>query len=81
LLTGWPGVTRVLKPIGLALVAVALVLAVVWRFAAPLWICLAVSALLLNWLHAADNIPRHHRTALADLVLLTPLLVLLFSFR
>lgn len=81
LLTGWPAVARALKPLGLALVVVALVLAVVWRFAAPLWICLAASTLLLIWLHSAPTLPRDNRTALADLVLLTPLFVLLFSFR
>lgn len=81
LLTGWPAVARALKPFGLFIVAISLVLAVVWRFAAPLWICLAASALLLIWLLRALNLPRDNRTALADLVLLTPLLVLLFSFR
>ena len=81
LLTGWPSVARVLKPFGLFLIAVALVLAVVWRFAAPLWICLAASALLLISLLGAESLKQDHRTALADLVLLTPLLVLLASFR
>jgi hypothetical protein len=81
LLTGWPAVARVLKPLGLFIVAVSLVLAVVWRFAAPLWICLAVSALLLIWLLGAESLRRDNRTALADLVLLTPLLVLLLTFR
>jgi hypothetical protein len=81
LLTGWPAVARVLRPFGLFIVAVSLVLAIAWRFAAPLWICLASSALLLIWLHNANRLRRDNRTALADLVLLTPLLVLLFSFR
>lgn len=81
LLTGWPMFARALKPLGLGLVVVALVLAVVWRFAAPLWICLAASALLLVRLRSAAALPRDNRTALADLVLLTPLFVLLLSFR
>ncbi len=81
LLTGWPAVAGALKPFGFFIAAFSLVLAVVWRFAAPLWICLAVSALLLIWLHNGSNLRRDNRTALADLVLLTPLLVLLFSFR
>jgi hypothetical protein len=81
LLTGWPSIARVLKPFAIFIVAVSLVLAVVWRFAAPLWICLAASALLLIWLLRAANLRRDDRTALADLVLLTPLLVLLLSFR
>ncbi len=81
LLTSWPSVSRALKPLGLALVLGALVLAVVWHFAAPLWVCLAASSILLIWLHSATTLPRDNRTALADLVLLTPLLVLLFSRR
>ncbi len=78
-LTGWPAFARTLKPLGLTLTAAALVLAVVWRFAAPLWVCLAVSTLLLLRLHSATSLPRDNRTALADLVLLTPLLCLPFS--
>lgn len=81
LLTGWPGVARVLKPFGLFIVVLSLVLVLPWRFAAPLWICLAASALLLIWLHAAEHLRRDYRTALADLVLLTPVLVWLLSFR
>jgi hypothetical protein len=81
LLTRWPAGARALKPFGLFIVVLAVVLAVVWRFAAPLWICLAASSLLLIWLHQAKGLRRDNRTALADLVLLTPLLVLLFSFR
>lgn len=81
LLTGWPSAERALRPLGLFVVGVSLVLAIVWRFAAPLWICFAVSALFLNRLHAASSLPRDNRTALGDLVLLTPLVVLLWSFR
>ena len=81
LLTGWPAVARALKPFGLFIIVMSLVLTLAWWFAAPLWICLAVSALLLIWLHSASQIRRDHRTALADLVLLTPLLVWLLSFR
>ncbi len=81
LLTGWPAVARVLRPLGFAIVMVALVFALAWRFAAPLWLCLALSAALLVWLQGARSLPRDNRTALADLVLLTPLIVLAFSFR
>ena len=81
LLTGWPAVARALKPFGLFIVVLSLVLVLAWRFAAPLWICLAASALLLIWLHSAEHLRRDHRTALADLVLLTPVLVWLLSFR
>jgi hypothetical protein len=78
LLTGWPSVARTLKPFGLTIAASALVFAVFWRFAVPLWLCMAASALLLVWLNSAANLQRDSRTALADLVLLTPLLVRLF---
>ncbi|MGI8431707.1 MAG: hypothetical protein ACR2MW_05365 [Chthoniobacterales bacterium] len=81
LLTGWPAVARALKPFGLFIVVASLVLTLAWWFAALLWICLAASALLLIWLHSASQLRRDHRTALADLVLLTPLLVWLLSFR
>lgn len=81
LLTGWPAVARALKPFGLFIVVVSLVLMLAWWFAAPLWICLAASALLLIWLQSASWLRRDNRTALADLVLLTPLLFWLLSFR
>ena len=82
LLTGWPAAARALQTIGYGLALAALVCALFWRFAAfPLWFCLAASALLLVRLNLADGLPRDHRTALADLVLLTPLLALPFSFR
>ena len=79
LLTRWPSAARALKPFGLTVAASVLVFAVVWRFAAPLWLCIAGSALLLVWLNSAANLQRDSRTALADLVLLTPLIVRLFS--
>jgi len=77
--TGWPAVARALKPIGLGFSIVVLGCAIFWRFAFPLWLCLAVSALLLVRLNAAERLQRDSRTALADLVLLTPLAVLLYS--
>lgn len=81
LLTGWPAAARALKPIGFGIIMASVVLAFAWRFAAPLWLCLAVSAGLLVWLQRAETLPRDNRTALADLVLLTPLLALALSFR
>jgi hypothetical protein len=81
LLTGWPAVERVFKPLGFLIAGATLVIAMFWRFAAPLWLCLAASALLLVWLNAAVHLPRDRRTALADLVLLTPLAVLLLAHR
>ena len=78
-MTGWPAVARALKPIGFGFSIVVLGCAIFWRFAFPLWLCLAVSALLLVRLNAAERLQRDSRTALADLVLLTPLAVLLYS--
>ncbi len=81
-LTGWPAVAGALQPIGYGIALVALVCAFFWHFAAfPLLFCLAASALLLVRLNHAHGLPRDHRTALADLVLLTPLLALPFSLR
>lgn len=81
-LTGWPAVAGALQPIGYGIALAALVCAFFWHFAIfPLLFCLAASALLLVRLNLAHGLPRDHRTALADLVLLTPLLALPFSFR
>ncbi|HEY1771009.1 MAG TPA: hypothetical protein VGG02_12220 [Chthoniobacterales bacterium] len=80
-LTSWPAVARTLQPVGFAIIVLALVVALAWPFAAPLWICLAASAALLIWLQRAATFPNDMRTALADLVLLTPLLALAFSWR
>jgi hypothetical protein len=80
-LTGWPAVAGALKLVGYGIALAALTCAVFWRFAFSLWFCLALSALLLVRLNLAERLPRDNRTALADLVLLTPLLGLLFSLR
>ncbi len=82
LVTGWPAVAGALRPIGYGIALAALGCAFFWRFAAfPLLFCLAASALLLVRLNLAHGLPRDHRTALADLVLLTPLLALPFLLR
>lgn len=81
LMTGWPMAARALKLIGYAIALAVIGFAIFWRFAFPLWLCLAASALFLVRLNLSDRLPRDSRTALADLVLLTPLLVLLFSLR
>ncbi len=81
LLTGWPAVAGALKTIGYGIALAALACAVLWRFALPLWLCLAASAFLLVRLNLAGRFARDSRTALADLVLLTPLFALLFSLR
>jgi hypothetical protein len=80
-LTGWPAIAGALKTIGYGIAFAALACALFWRFAFPLWLCLAASALLLVRLNVADHLARDSRTALADLVLLTPLVALLFSIR
>jgi hypothetical protein len=76
-MTNWPVAARALKMIGYGLALFAVGCAIFWRFAWPLWLCLAASALLLVRLNLAERLPRDKRTALADLVLLTPLLALL----
>ena len=80
-LTGWPAVARALQPIGYAIALAALFFAFFWRHAFPLGLCLAASALLLARLNVAEDLARDSRSAAADLVLLTPLLVLFFSLR
>jgi hypothetical protein len=80
-LTGWPAVAGALRPIGYAIALAALGFAIFWRFAFPLGLCLLASALLLVWLNRAPGLARDKRTALADLVLLTPLVVLPFALR
>ena len=80
-MTSWPLAARGLKTIGYALTLVAIGCGVFWHFAWPLWLCLAGSAFLLVRLNLSHHLPRDNRTALADLVLLTPLAALLFSLR
>lgn len=80
-MTGWPVAARALKTVGYGIMLFAVGCAVFWRFALPLWFCLAASAFLLVRLNLADGLPRDNRTALADLALLTPLLALPFLLR
>ena len=80
-MTSVPIAARALKSIGYAVALAALGCAIFWRSALPLWFSLGASALLLVRLNRAELLPRDSRTALADLVLLTPLIVLLFSLR
>jgi len=52
--------------------------AIIWRNAVPVLLCAGASSLLLALLHSfRERIARDQRVALADLVLLTPLLALL----
>ena len=80
-MTSWPLAARALKAVGYAITLAAIGFGIFWHFAWPLWLCLAGSAFLLVMLNASDHLPRDNRTALADLVLLTPLAALLFSVR
>jgi hypothetical protein len=80
-MTGWPRAARALKVIGLVFALVVVGFGFIWHFAWPLWLCLAASALLLVRLNTAEHLSRDERTALADLVLLTPFVALLFSLR
>src|SRR5882724_1475056 len=95
--TRHPGVTRLVGKACLALGLAALVLAVVFREAALVFVCIGVSALLLIWLGASCDIKERRftnrrgrfvnrpslgvdeRTALADLVLLTPVITLIVA--
>ena len=80
-MTGWPMAARALTTIGSGLTLVAVGFGVFWHFAFSLWLCLAGSAFLLVRLNLSDHLSRDNRTALADLVLLTPLVALFFSLR
>lgn len=75
--TTWPAAAKYLIAIAICIVASALLAS---RLSVPLAIvnsCVALSTLLLAALHALRaSVTRDQRTALADLVLLTPLLVL-----
>jgi hypothetical protein len=76
--TSWTGSQRYLKSSVLALVPFTIVTAAVTNTPAQLCYCIVASAIslgLLDWLGRV--VPRDERTALADLVLLTPLFVFL----
>ena len=75
--TRHPGIARASGWIALALGVAAFGMAILFHLAAPLFACLSVSAFLLAWLNSEeDDVDR--RTALADLVLLTPIIPLVF---
>lgn len=95
--TRHPGVVRYTGKACLVLAVGAFALAVVFREAALVFVCIGVSALLLMWLGASCDIKERRftnrrgrfvnrpslgvdeRTALADLVLLTPVIALLVA--
>jgi hypothetical protein len=74
--TRYPGLDRYLGKSSLALALGSFVAAIVYPEAGPIFACVSVSALNLMSLDS-EKIDRDQRTALADLVLLTPLLALL----
>ena len=75
--TAWPKGAKYLVPVAIALTVIAVLAS---RWSVPLALidsCVALSAILLGALHALRTVvPRDARTALADLVLLTPILML-----
>ena len=97
--TRHPGLARHVGTVCYSLAMAAFFLAVAFRQADPVFLCVAVSALLLTWLNASPSVkegrfanrPRRfvnrrslgssidQRTALADLVLLTPLVLLVIT--
>jgi hypothetical protein len=80
-MTDWPSAAKALTGIGYGLVVVAVVFALIWHFALPLWLSLGLSAFLLVRLNRSKQLPRDQRTALADVVMLSPLLIRLLWWR
>jgi hypothetical protein len=75
--TRYPDLERHLVKLSIALALCSGVAAISYREAAPIFACVSVSSLLLALLDSLrGKIGRDQRTALADLVLLTPLLAL-----
>jgi hypothetical protein len=76
--TRYPGLDRHLGKILSALAFGSGLAAIIYREAALIFACVSVSSLLLAWVDSRRaRIGRDQRTALADLVLLTPLFALL----
>jgi hypothetical protein len=72
--TRYPGLGRSLGILSLALALGSGLAAIIYREAAPILGCVSLSSLLLGWLDfSREEVDRDQRTALADLVLLTPL--------
>lgn len=74
--TRHPGIARNSGFIALVLGVASFAMAPIFRFAAPLLACIGVSSFLLAWL-TLRPIEINRRTALADLVLLTPIIPLI----
>ena len=76
--TRHPRMARQAGHVCVALAFVAFAFAIVSHSTAPVFICVGISALLLRWLEIA-SFGNDQRTALADLVLLTPIVFLVAS--
>ena len=76
--TRHPIMARQAGSVCVALALCAFVVAIVLRSAAPLLACVSVSALLLAWL-GKSSLEGDQRTALADLVLLSPFAIFIVS--
>ncbi len=75
--TRFPGLDRHFGKLSIALALASGVAAIIYREAGPIFGCVSGSSLLLSLLDSfRGKIGRDQRTALADLVLLTPLLAL-----
>jgi hypothetical protein len=75
--TRYSGLGRYLGIFSISLALGSGLAAIIYREAAPILGCVSMSSLLLGWLDfSRAEIDRDQRTALADLVLLTPLLAL-----
>ena len=78
--TWFPGLNSHLGKLSLVFGLCSGVVAIIFREAAPIFACVTVSSFLLASLdHSRERIGQDQRTALADLCLLTPVLVLLAS--
>jgi hypothetical protein len=77
--TRHPGIVRVVGKACVALAFAAVASAIVLRQSVPVFACISVSALLLMWLNKSTSLRVDERTALADLVLLTPVIALILS--
>jgi hypothetical protein len=78
--TRHPRAVRYVGRISVVLAFAVFALAIVFPLGAPIFTCIGVSALLLTWLNASPgSLGTNERTALADLVLLTPVIALIIA--
>jgi hypothetical protein len=77
--TRHPRAVRYVGSICVSLAFAAFVVAIVFPRATLLFACLGASALLLTWLNGSRSLGTNQRTALADLVLLTPVVALILA--